>query len=118
MKRLLIFSVLFPLLALLTYITPFVFSEGAPGLGFVFYLMGFAYVLALVPAWVAAGADWALSSKPFYSRVALTIAVGAAMAHLVAWYLGDRMYLREIISVALTGAIPAGACSWLAMRAA
>jgi hypothetical protein len=114
MKRFLIFTALFPPLALLVYVTPMAVTEGFPELGFVFYMMGFAYMLALVPAWVAAGTDWALSAKPPYFRLVATMAVAAAMAHLIAGYLGDPMYLREIIYVALTGAIPAAICSLLA----
>jgi hypothetical protein len=111
MKRFLIFTVLFSPLALVVYVIPFAYVEGVPEPGFVLYLMGFAYALAIVPGWVAAIADWLLSAKRFH--FISTMVVGAGMAHLVAWYMGDPMYPQEIISVALTGAIPAAVCSWL-----
>ena len=111
MKRSLIFPILFPPLALLVYVTPLVITEGIPKLSFIFFLLGSAYSLALVPALVAASADLTFKAKPF--RIAVTTVVGAKMAYLVAWLIGDRMYSPEIISVILTGAIPAAVCSWL-----
>ena len=116
MKRLLIFSVLFPPLALLVYIIPLLFTEGVPKLDFLLTLVGLAYMFALVPAWVTAGVDWVLSATPFYLRVVATMAIAAVMAHLVARYMADPMDLREIITVALTGAIPAAVCTWLSGR--
>jgi hypothetical protein len=113
MKRFLVFTVLFSPLALLVYTTPLVIHEGFPKLDFVIFLMGLAYVLATVPGWMAAGVDWMLSAKPFYIRAVASMAVAAAMAQLVAWYLGNPMYLSELVTVALTGAIPAAVCSWL-----
>jgi hypothetical protein len=116
MKRFLIFTVLFPPLALLVYTSPLVVHEGVPKLGFIIYLMEFAYVLAVVPGWVAAATDWMLSATPFYVRMTASMAVAAVMAHLVARYLGDSMDVSEIVTVALTGAIPAAVCSWLSVQ--
>jgi len=116
MKRFLVFTALFSPLALLVYVTPLVIHEGAPKLDFVMFLMGFAYVLAIVPGWVAACADWMLSAKPFYLRAIASMAVAAVMAQLVAWYLGNLMVRSEMIAVTLTGAIPAAVCSWLSGR--
>jgi hypothetical protein len=113
MKRFLVFTVLFSPLALLVYVAPLVIHEGFPKLDFLIFLMGFAYVLAVVPGWVAAGVDWMLAAKPFYVRVIATMAVAAAMGQWVAWYLGNPMNSSEMITVALTGAIPAAVCSWL-----
>ena len=76
-----------------------------------FTLFGLAYMFAIVPAWLAAGTDWALSAKPFYSVA--TMAVAAATAHLVARYFGNPMNHQEFILVALAGEIPATVCSWL-----
>jgi hypothetical protein len=113
MKRFLMFTVLFPPLALLVYTSPLVIQEGVPKLGFIIYLMEFAYVLAVVPCWLAAATDWMLSARPSYVRMTASMAVAAVMAHLVARYLGDSMDVSEIVTVALTGAVPAAVCSWL-----
>ncbi len=116
MKRIPIFSALFPPLALLFYVSPLLISEGVPKVDFLLTLVGLAYMFALVPALVVAGADWTLSAKPFYLRLIPTMAVAAVLAHAIAWYFGDPMDLREIIFVAATGAIPAAVCSWLSAR--
>ena len=115
MKRLLIFSALFPPLALLFYVTPLLLTEGVPKLEFLIQLLGLAYMFAIVPAWVVAGTDWLLSARRFH--VVATMVVATAMAHLVARYIADPMGPREVIYVALTGAIPAAVCSWLSGQA-
>src|SRR4051812_30416198 len=63
MKRLLIFTALFPPLALLVYVAPLVLNEGVPKADFIVFLIGAAYVLAIVPAGLAAAADGILSAK-------------------------------------------------------
>ncbi len=114
MKRFFVFSALFPPLALLFYVAPLLISEGVPKVDFLFTLVGLAYVFALIPALVVAGADWLLSAKPFH--VIATMAFAAVMAHLLARYFGNPMDHQEIILVTLTGAIPAAVCSWLSGR--
>ena len=116
MKRFLIFTALFPALALLVYLAADpVWRDGGPlpGIGFLTWLMGIAYALAVIPAWLTAGVDWALSGKPLYLRLLATMLVAAIAAELVARYLGQP-YLD--FATALTGAIPAAACSWLSGR--
>jgi hypothetical protein len=113
MKRFLVFTALFPPLALLVYTAPLFIHDGIPRFDFIVFLLGFAYVLATIPGWVAAGTDWMLSAKPFHVRAIASMAVAAVLAQLVAWYLGNPMYVSEIVTVALTGAIPAALCSWL-----
>jgi hypothetical protein len=109
MKRFLIFSVLFPPLALLVFIAPDVMARGEfPEVGLVLGLLGLAYLFTLVPAWAAAAADWVLSEKPFYLRFVTTIVVAAVVALLTACYLGER---EQIAKVVLMGAIPAAVCS-------
>ncbi|MES2195001.1 MAG: hypothetical protein V4517_11330 [Pseudomonadota bacterium] len=111
MTRFLIFSLLFPPLALVVFITADgLLREGFPEMGFLSVLLGTAYVLAIVPAWLTAGVDWALSDKPLYVRLIATMAVATILAELVAWYMGQPSF---DVPVALAGAIPAAVCSWL-----
>jgi hypothetical protein len=116
MMRLLVFTVLFPPLVLFVYmaadpvIRGEVISGDLPGIGFLTWLMGFAYVLAVIPAWLTAGADWALSRNPLYLRLVATMPVAAILSELVATYLGQP---HLDLTTALMGAIPAAVCSWL-----
>ncbi|MBR0733805.1 hypothetical protein JQ636_35530 [Bradyrhizobium japonicum] len=96
MKRFAIFSALFPPLALVVYVTPLLLSEGVPKVEFLFTLLGLAFMFAIVPAWLAAAADWLLPSKPFH--VLATVAVDVLMAHLVARYFGNPMDHQEVSS--------------------
>jgi hypothetical protein len=112
MKRFLIFTALFPPLVLVVYIVADQFwREGFPEFGFLGWLVGIAYVLAIVPAWLTAGVDAALSRQPIYLRVIATMAVAAILAELVARYMGQPHF---DVPVAIAGAIPAAVCSWLA----
>ena len=54
-------------------------------MGLLFWMLGFAYLLAVIPAWLTAGMDLALSAKPYYLRFVATMAVAAIMAELVAF---------------------------------
>jgi hypothetical protein len=113
MKRFLIFTVLFPPLTLVIYIASDpVWRREPPEMGFLLWMSGFAYLFAVIPAWLTAGMDWALSAKPFYLRLVSTMGVAAIMAELTAHYLYPDM--RELVlTVGLMGAIPAALCSWL-----
>ena len=116
MKRFLIFTVLFPPLALAVFLTPDqVFRREIPEIGFVFWAMGFAYLIAVIPAWLTAGVDWALSAKPIYLRLVATVVAAAIFSVLTARYLGQR---GEFLYFGLMGAIPAAVCSLLSGRAA
>jgi hypothetical protein len=112
MKRFLIFTVLFPPLALVVFIAPDVIggSRDFLEIGLLVWMLGFAYLFAVVPAWVTAGLDRSLSAKPFYLRLVATMAVAAIMAELIARYLGQR---GEVLTYGLIGAIPAAICSLL-----
>lgn len=111
MKRFLIFSVLFPPLALLVFIAPDVMARGDfPEVRLILGLLGLVYLFTLIPAWVAAGTDWLLSEKPFYLRFVATTIVATVVAVLTARYLGER---GEVAKVVLMGAIPAAICSLL-----
>jgi hypothetical protein len=111
MKRFLIFTVLYPPLVGLVYVVADgLLREGAPGFGFLTWLVGLAYVLAIVPAWLTAGVDWALSGKSRYIRLLATVALSAILAEIVAWYIGQPSF---DVPVAIAGAIPAAVCSLL-----
>lgn len=116
MKRLLIFTALFPPLALLVYVAPLVLNEGVPKADFIVFLIGAAYVLAIVPAGLAAAADGMLSAKPLAIRMGAAIAAAVVTAHLVARSIGDSMSISEVVTVAGAAAIPAAVCSWLSGR--
>lgn len=114
MKRLVIFTALFPPLALLIYISPDVMSRREfPPLQVIFSLLGFAYVIAMVPAWLTAAVDYALRAKPSYLRVAASMIAAAVIAELTANYLSHDLQ-KMFVMVALMGAIPAAVCSLLA----
>jgi FtsH-binding integral membrane protein len=115
MKRFLIFTVMYPALVLLVFITADPSSRRTFPETWSLSL-GIAYLFALIPAWVSAAVDWKLSAKPIYLRLFGTAVTGAVavMAALVS------LHFEEILSdyagfliVALIGAIPAAVCSWL-----
>jgi hypothetical protein len=114
MKRFLVFTALFPplvTLAFVVYITPDVFwGREIPEIGFVFWLLGCAYMFAAIPAWLTAGVDWAFSARPFNLRLIATMSVAVLMAELIARELGQR---DMVLIAALMGAIPAAVCSLL-----
>jgi hypothetical protein len=63
MKQFLIFTVLFPPLALLVFLAPDAISRrDFLEMGLLFWMLGYAYLIAVIPAWLTAGADWALSA--------------------------------------------------------
>lgn len=111
MKRFLIFTVLFPPLALAVFVAPdAISSRDFMEVGLLVWMLGFAYLFAVVPAWLTAGVDWALSAKPFYFRLVATMVVAAILAELIARSLGQR---GEVLTFGLMGAIPAAVCSWM-----
>jgi len=110
MRRFLIFTLLFPPLALAVFTAPD---------GFKNFLnwFGFAYLLAIVPAWLTAAADWMLSAKPTLLRVMGTTFAGAMMSGSIAAFFWDG--LRELspaLMAVLVGAIPAAVCSLLSEK--
>jgi hypothetical protein len=113
MKRYLIFTFLCPPLVLLVYVADDMFLRGDDYMPawLLTALLGVAYVLALIPAWLTAAVDATLSSKPLYLRIVITMPVAAILATLVARYVGQQSYLN--LTTVLMGAIPAAVCSWL-----
>jgi hypothetical protein len=107
MKRFLIFSVLFPPLALAVFTAPDSFKN-------LLDWIGMAYAAAMIPAWLMAGVDWMLSAKPTYLRIAGTTVAAALMTGSIASFLwGGFGKLFPALMAMLVGAIPAAACSWL-----
>ena len=112
MKRILIFTLLFPPLVLLVFIAPDAIStRDFMDAGMLIWMLGWAYMVAVVPAWLTAGVDWALSARPLYFRLVATMGVAAIMAVLSARYgFGQK---GEYLYFGLMGAIPAALCAWL-----
>jgi len=113
--RLLIFTVLFPPLVLLVFIAPDAIStRDFMEAGLLLWMLAWAYTVAVVPAWLTAGVDWALSAMPLYLRLVATMGVAAILAVLSARYgfgqKGEYLYFGSM------GAVPAAVCSWLSDR--
>ena len=107
MKRFLIFTVLFPPLALVVFNAPDVIMR------YDFRLLDLvtlsvAYTLAVIPALILAWVDQA------FHRLAGTTIAGAAIAYLAALIIGfPFLDYRATLMIGLIGAIPAAVCSWL-----
>jgi hypothetical protein len=110
MKRLLIFTVLFPPIALAVFTAPDTFKN-------FFDWMWIAYAIAIVPAWLMAGVDWALSTKPTYLRIVGTAVAAALIGDSIAFFLwGGFRELFPAFMAGLVGAVPAAVCSWLSSK--
>ena len=111
MKRFLIFTALFPPLALAVFVAPDTFGK-YPLLDW--WVVGPAYGVAIIPAWLTAGMDWALSAKPPYRRIVGTVVTGAVITDSVALFMwGFFAGYWPVLMAGLVGAIPAAVCSWL-----
>ena len=107
MKRFLIFTALFPPLALVIFNAPDVIMRHDFRL-LDLVTLSVAYTLAVIPALILAWVDQA-----FHSLAGTTIA-GAAIAYLAALSIGfPFLDYRSILMIGLIGAIPAAVCSWL-----
>jgi hypothetical protein len=107
MARFLIFTLLFPPLALAVFTAPDGFKN-------LLNWLGYAYLLAIIPAWLTVAVDWKLSAKPTLLRMMGTTFAGAVMTGSVAVFLWDGV--REVfpaLMAVLVGAVPAAVCSWL-----
>jgi hypothetical protein len=107
MKRLLIFTALYPPVALAVFTAPDGFKN------FLDWLV-YAYPAAIIPAWLTAGMNWKLSEKPTYLRIVGTTFAGAVITGSIAFFLWDgfREFFPALMAM-LVGAIPAAVCSWL-----
>jgi hypothetical protein len=118
MRRLLIFTALFPALTLLTFFAPDIVRKlELPPFEFLRVSALIAYYVAILPALASTAADYGLRHYPF--RIVGTVIVGVAAALIAAHFHGHGLSTPlEFIHVALMGAIPAAVCSWLSGRAA
>jgi hypothetical protein len=111
MIRLLIFTILFPPLALVVFNTPDMIA-GRFGLMDLDALQS-AYIIAVIPAWLIAAVDW------WQNHLwATTVAAGAlcfAAAFFIGFPFSDSF---SVLMVGLVGAVPAVMCSWLSRRLA
>ena len=82
MKRLLIFTALYPPVALAVFTAPDGFKN------FLDWFV-YAYPAALIPAWLTAGMNWKLSEKPTYHRIVGTTFAGAVITGSIAFFLWD-----------------------------
>ena len=89
MKRFLIFTLLFPPLALAVFTAPDGFKN-------FFDWLGYAYPAAIIPAWLTAGMDWKLSAKPTYLRIVGTTFSGAVITGSIAFFMWG--WVRGILS--------------------
>ncbi|MBX9846061.1 MAG: hypothetical protein K2Z80_30080 [Xanthobacteraceae bacterium] len=89
MKRFAIFSVLFPVLVFLVFAAPHMARGEFVPIVAVPALLNFAFFLSIVPAWLTALADWALSRTPMYVRLVGTTVAGAVIAELAALLIYD-----------------------------
>jgi hypothetical protein len=111
MRQFLIFTFLFPPLALAVFTAPDGFKN-------VLAWLGYAYLFATVFAWVTMAVDSKLSAKPTHLRIVGTTLAGAAIAGSIALFLwdGSAEFFPALMAV-LVGAVPAGVCSWLSRTA-
>jgi hypothetical protein len=114
MKRYLIFTTLFPPLALVVFNAPvLIMHRDFRLLDLVTF--GVAYTLGVIPAWLTAAVDWALSAKSTYLRIVGTAVAGAVITDSVALFMwGFFAGFWPVLMAGLVGAIPAAVCSWLA----
>jgi hypothetical protein len=111
MKRFLIFTLLFPPLALAVFTAPDGFKNFLDWLGY-------SYLLAIILAWLTLAVDWKLSAKPTHVRIVGTTFAGAAITGSIALFLwdGSGEFFPALMAV-LVGAVPAAVCSWLSSTA-
>jgi hypothetical protein len=115
MNRFLIFTVLFPLGALLIFVGPHVYKDGQlPPFESIPVMLGIAYFIGCVPAWLSALVDWQLAKFPFYVQLVGTMAAATVLAVIVGRYFGVDPHDAHELVVGLMGAIPAASCSLLA----
>jgi hypothetical protein len=107
MKQFLIFTFLFPPLALAVFTAPDGFKNF---LGW----LGYAYLLAVILAWLAMAVDTKLSAKPAHLRIMGTGFAGAVITGSIAFFLGDGFseFFPALMAM-LVGAVPAAVCAWL-----
>ena len=113
MQRFLVFTFLFPPLALVVFNTPDMIAGRFSLMNFTSLLQ--AYVIAVFPAWLLAAVDRRLSAKPASLPIVGTTGAGMLMGVAVALVLlgGEVDEFLPVLMLGLLGAIPAAVCSWL-----
>jgi hypothetical protein len=107
MKRLLVFTVLFPPIALVVFNAPDMIGHRDFRLMDIASL-GLSYVIVVIPAWLVAATDW------WQSRVWVTAIAGASLGYLAAFSIGFPFVDPfATVMVGLVGGVPAAMCSWL-----
>jgi hypothetical protein len=86
MKRILVFSALFPPLALIVFVAPETIAHLAIP-SYFWPSIPAAYLVAMLPAWLSAAADRWLSTNPALLRIAGTTAAGAVITGSLAGFL-------------------------------
>jgi hypothetical protein len=114
MRRIVIFVLLFPLMAFLVVIATSLFDGKSPA-NFADFRFGLevAYIFGLLPALLCCALDWFLRSNPY--RITRTTALGAVISTPL-WILfaSPRLgWFLIVVSGICLGAIPAAICSWL-----
>lgn len=115
MKRFLIFPLLFPALVLVVLCVATMFREPLVALQAFLDLLGFAYVIALIPGMLLSFVDHGLARTSLNVRLFAISVAGAVVALATARHLGQSLRNHDAILVAAMGAIPAAICSWLSM---
>ena len=112
MKRFLIFTLLYPPLALAVFTAPDGFKNFLDWLAY-------AYLLAVILAWLTVAVDWKLSAKPPHLRIVGTTFAGAVITGSIAVFLwGGPSGFFPTLMATLVGAVPAAVCSWLSTERA
>jgi FtsH-binding integral membrane protein len=113
MKRFLIFALLFPGIALAVFFALLSMAMGMfPDNPQALFVVGWGYVVGVVPALVCAVVDLLLR-KTYIPAVIGTTLVGYGIAILAGLTIFDWGLIGKILAFGLIGAIPAAVCSWL-----
>jgi FtsH-binding integral membrane protein len=113
MKRFLIFALLFPGIAVAVFFAWFsmemsMFPDNPQAL----FVVGWGYVVGVVPALVCAVVDLLLRKTRIPAVIGTTL-VGYGIAILAGLTIFDWGLIGRILAFGLIGAIPAAVCSWL-----
>jgi len=102
-------------LALLVFLVPgLVARPEIPTFRTLYGMLGFAYFIAIVPAWLLALMDWYLLRMPTLVSITITVTTGFILSLISAYVLGLRAEVRsDPVLIGMIGAIPAAVCCWL-----
>ena len=113
MKRFLIFIFLFPGIATVVLFAFISIGVGAlPDNPQAIFVVGWGYVVGVVPALVCAVVDLLLGKIRIPAVIGTTL-VGYGIAILAGLTIFDWGLIERILAFGLIGAIPAAVCSWL-----